>query len=70
MSRSGGPAQASASSSRKGARWRGPVTPMNQPRPVERIATLDVLRGAAVLGIPAVNAAAFALPLDIQMAPD
>jgi uncharacterized protein len=37
-----------------------------QPAPVaaaQRIVTLDVLRGAAVLGILAVNAAAFALPM-------
>lgn len=37
-----------------------------QPKPVaadQRIVTLDVLRGAAVLGILAVNAAAFALPM-------
>jgi uncharacterized protein len=43
------------------------------PRPIdaaERILTLDVLRGFAVLGILAVNAAAFALPIDIQMAPE
>ncbi len=36
------------------------------PTPVaaaHRIVTLDVLRGAAVLGILAVNAAAFALPM-------
>ncbi|HEY4586714.1 MAG TPA: DUF418 domain-containing protein, partial [Brevundimonas sp.] len=42
-----------------------------QPKPVaadQRIVTLDVLRGAAVLGILAVNAAAFALPmLTIEM---
>lgn len=47
--------------------------PMRPPRPVEaseRIATLDVLRGAAVLGILAVNAAVFALPLGVQMAPE
>lgn len=52
---------------------RDQIAAMNQPRPVEageRIATLDVLRGAAVLGILAVNAAAFALPIDIQMAPE
>ncbi|MGX1803518.1 DUF418 domain-containing protein, partial [Brevundimonas naejangsanensis] len=39
---------------------------MTQPKPVaadQRIVTLDVLRGAAVLGILAVNAAAFALPM-------
>ncbi len=45
-----------------------------QPKPVatdQRIVTLDVLRGAAVLGILAVNAAAFALPLVIlESAPD
>lgn len=37
-----------------------------EPKPVaadQRIVTLDVLRGAAVLGILAVNAAAFALPM-------
>ncbi|MNX49265.1 hypothetical protein D3C86_798650 [compost metagenome] len=42
-------------------------------RPVEagaRIQTLDVLRGVAVLGILAVNAAAFALPMDAAMAPE
>lgn len=45
-----------------------------QPKPVaadQRIVTLDVLRGAAVLGILAVNAAAFALPMVIlESAPD
>jgi len=35
-----------------------------------RIQTLDVLRGVAVLGILAVNAAAFALPMDAAMAPE
>ncbi|HEY1073139.1 DUF418 domain-containing protein [Brevundimonas sp.] len=35
-----------------------------------RIQTLDVLRGVAVLGILAVNAAAFALPMSAAMAPD
>lgn len=52
---------------------RDQVTTTNLPQPIaasERIATLDVLRGAAVLGILAVNAAAFALPMDIQMAPE
>nr|WP_315026531.1 DUF418 domain-containing protein [Brevundimonas diminuta] len=45
-----------------------------EPNPVaanQRIVTLDVLRGAAVLGILAVNAAAFALPMVIlESAPD
>lgn len=36
----------------------------------ERIPTLDVLRGVAVLGILAVNAAAFALPFSLHMAPE
>lgn len=36
----------------------------------ERIATLDTLRGVAILGILAVNAAAFALPFALQMAPE
>ena len=43
------------------------------PQPVAtgaRIQTLDVLRGVAVLGILAVNAAAFALPMDAAMAPE
>ncbi len=43
------------------------------PQPVAasaRIQTLDVLRGVAVLGILAVNAAAFALPMDATMAPE
>ena len=35
-----------------------------------RILTLDVLRGVAVLGILAVNAAAFALPMSAAMAPE
>jgi len=35
-----------------------------------RIQTLDVLRGVAVLGILAVNAAAFALPMSAAMSPD
>lgn len=35
-----------------------------------RIQTLDVLRGVAVLGILAVNAAAFALPMDAAVAPE
>ena len=35
-----------------------------------RIQTLDVLRGVAVLGILAVNAAAFALPMSAAMAPE
>ena len=35
-----------------------------------RVQTLDVLRGAAVLGILAVNAAAFALPMNAAMAPE
>ncbi|PQZ74765.1 MULTISPECIES: DUF418 domain-containing protein [unclassified Brevundimonas] len=35
-----------------------------------RIQTLDVLRGVAVLGILAVNAAAFALPIDAALAPE
>ena len=35
-----------------------------------RIQTLDVLRGVAVLGILAVNAAAFALPMDAALAPE
>lgn len=36
----------------------------------DRIVSLDTLRGVAVLGILAVNAAAFALPFMLQMAPD
>ncbi|MFC5372133.1 DUF418 domain-containing protein [Brevundimonas faecalis] len=43
------------------------------PQPVadsDRIHTLDVLRGAAVLGILAVNAVAFALPMAAEMAPE
>lgn len=47
--------------------------PMDTPRPVAlgaRIQTLDVLRGVAVLGILAVNAAAFALPMAAAMAPE
>lgn len=43
------------------------------PQPVAagaRIQTLDVLRGVAVLGILAVNAAAVALPMDAAMAPE
>ena len=43
------------------------------PQPVAadaRIQTLDVLRGVAVLGILAVNAAAFALPMDAAVAPE
>ncbi|MGO4687942.1 DUF418 domain-containing protein [Brevundimonas sp. 2YAF1] len=36
----------------------------------DRIATLDVLRGVAVLGILAVNAAAFALPMAVAMSPE
>ncbi len=42
-------------------------------QPVEtgaRIHTLDVLRGVAVLGILAVNAAAFALPMSAAMSPE
>lgn len=35
-----------------------------------RIQTLDVLRGVAVLGILAVNAAAFALPMAVEFAPE
>ena len=35
-----------------------------------RIQTLDVLRGVAVLGILAVNAAAFALPMSAAMSPE
>jgi uncharacterized protein len=49
------------------------VTDQPSLRPVEagaRIQTLDVLRGVAVLGILAVNAAAFALPMDAAMAPE
>ncbi len=45
----------------------------DRPQPVAasaRIQTLDVLRGVAVLGILAVNAAAFALPMDAAMAPE
>ena len=44
-----------------------------RPKPVvagARIQTLDVLRGVAVLGILAVNAGAFALPMDAAMAPE
>lgn len=45
-----------------------------QPKPVaadQRVVTLDVLRGAAVLGILAVNAAFFSLPLEaLDMAPE
>lgn len=47
--------------------------PVDTPRPVAvgaRIQTLDVLRGVAVLGILAVNAAAFALPMAAAMAPE
>lgn len=43
------------------------------PQPVAadaRIQTLDVMRGVAVLGILAVNAAAFALPMNAAMAPE
>ncbi len=43
------------------------MTDQSTPQPVAagaRIQTLDVLRGIAVLGILAVNAAAFALPMD------
>ena len=43
------------------------------PQPVAagaRIQTLDVMRGVAVLGILAVNAAAFALPMNATMAPE
>jgi uncharacterized protein len=43
------------------------------PQPVAadaRIQTLDVLRGVAVLGILAVNAAAFALPMSAAMSPE
>lgn len=43
------------------------MTDQTTPQPVAagaRIQTLDVLRGIAVLGILAVNAAAFALPMD------
>ncbi len=50
------------------------LTAVAEPAPVatgQRIQTLDVLRGAAVLGILAVNAAAFALPMvTIEMAPE
>ena len=45
----------------------------DRPQPVAanaRIQTLDVLRGVAVLGILAVNAAAFALPIHAAMAPE
>lgn len=47
--------------------------PIDTPRPVAigaRIQTLDVIRGVAVLGILAVNAAAFALPMAAAMAPE
>jgi len=43
------------------------------PQPVAagvRVQTLDVMRGVAVLGILAVNAAAFALPMNATMAPE
>lgn len=49
------------------------TTGATAPQPVaarDRIATLDVLRGVAVLGILAVNAAAFALPFDAAMSPE
>ena len=49
------------------------MTEQTIPQPVAasaRIQTLDVLRGVAVLGILAVNAAAFALPMDAAMAPE
>ena len=49
------------------------TTPMDRPQPVAagaRIQTLDVLRGVAVLGILAVNAAAFALPMSAAMSPE
>ncbi|MBB5747207.1 DUF418 domain-containing protein [Brevundimonas variabilis] len=36
----------------------------------DRVVTLDVLRGFAVLGILAMNAAAFAWPFDLMMSPD
>ena len=36
----------------------------------DRVVTLDVLRGFAVLGILAMNAAAFAWPFDLAMSPD
>ncbi|MFK4059366.1 DUF418 domain-containing protein [Brevundimonas sp. NPDC046655] len=45
----------------------------DSPQPVAagaRIQTLDVLRGVAVLGILAVNAAAFALPMSAAMSPE
>lgn len=50
-----------------------PILVADRLRPVAanaRIQTLDVLRGVAVLGILAVNAAAFALPMDAAMAPE
>jgi len=49
------------------------TVPSNGPLPVAagaRIQTLDVLRGVAVLGILAVNAAAFALPMAVEFAPE
>ena len=49
------------------------MTDQTIPQPVAagaRIQTLDVLRGVAVLGILAVNAAAFALPFSAAMAPE
>ncbi len=49
------------------------MTDQTIPQPVAagaRIQTLDVLRGVAVLGILAVNAAAFALPFSAAMSPE
>ncbi|RZJ18490.1 MAG: DUF418 domain-containing protein [Brevundimonas sp.] len=46
------------------------IDTLNPVRARDRIATLDVLRGLAVLGILAVNAAAYGLPFGLQMAPD
>jgi len=46
------------------------IDTLNPVRAKDRIATLDVLRGLAVLGILAVNAAAYALPFALQMAPE
>ena len=51
----------------------GQTWPVEAPAPVAtsaRIQTLDVLRGVAVLGILAVNAAAFALPMSAAMSPE
>ncbi len=50
-----------------------PPTRVTELAPVatrDRVVTLDVLRGFAVLGILAVNAAAFAWPFDVFLAPD